>query len=54
MVDSKHGGEKMYLQMFIEMAAHDKELLKVVNLPFLKEKLANASSMYVVFGLGEK
>ena len=51
MVDRKHGGEKMYLRLFIQMAEGSKSLQPLVNLPYLKERLARATSTYYVFGL---
>ena len=51
MMDSKHGGEKMYLQMFIEIAKTSKSLQPFVDLPHIEQKLSEATSSYVVFGL---
>ena len=51
MVDRKHGGEKMYLRLFIRMAENSVSLNSFVNIPYLKKKLATATSTYYVFGL---
>jgi hypothetical protein len=51
MVDSKHGSEKLYLRMMIEMAKHDEKLQPLTNIPYLTNKLSQATSTYVVFGL---
>ena len=51
MVEIQHGGEKMYLRIFIHMAEHTKSLGQLVDLPYLEKKLASATSTYYVFGI---
>lgn len=51
MVEAKHGGEKMYLRLFIKMAGGSTALNPLVDLSYLKERLASATSTYYVFGI---
>lgn len=51
MVEAKHGGEKMYLRMFIRMAENILALSPLVDIPYLKDRLMPATSTYYVFGL---
>lgn len=51
MVEAQHGGEKMYLRMFIRMAEQTAQLGQIVDLPYLEKHLANATSTYYVFGI---
>ena len=51
MVEAKHGGEKMYLRILIQMAEQNSSLRPFVDIPYLKERLANATSSYYVFGI---
>ena len=51
MVEAKHGSEKIYLRMFIQMAEKNKSLGVLVDTSFLKKKLSQATSTYEVFGL---
>lgn len=51
MIEAQHGGEKMYLRMFIRMAEGSTSLGKLADLPYLKTRLANATSTYYVFGI---
>lgn len=51
MVEVQHGGEKMYLRIFIHMAEYTPSLGQLVDLSYLKKKLASASSTYYVFGI---
>lgn len=51
MVELQHGGEKMYLRMFLRMAEQTPSLGQLADLPYLEKKLANATSTYYVFGI---
>ena len=51
MVEAKHGGEKMYLRMFITMAHASPALRTLTDLPYLERQLASSTSQYAVFGL---
>ena len=51
MFDNKHGGEKLYLRLFITMAEHSSSLAPLVDVPYLKSRLVSATSTYAVFGL---
>lgn len=51
MVEVQHGGEKMYLRMFLRMAEHTPSLGQLADIPYLEKKLANATSTYYVFGI---
>jgi len=48
MAESKHGSGKMYLRLFIQMAENNESLAPLVDIPNLKEKLANATSTYFI------
>lgn len=51
MVEMQHGGEKMYLRLFLKMAEGNAALSTLVDIPYLKQRLANATSTYYVFGI---
>lgn len=51
MVEAKHGSEKMYLRMFINMAERSTPLTPLTDIHFLKATLANATSTYYAFGV---
>jgi len=51
MFESKHGGGKMYLRLFIRMVGGSASLSSLTDLPSLKEKLASATSTYDVVGM---
>ncbi len=50
MIDAKHGGEKMYLRLFLKIA-ESKPLQPFVDISVLTKKLTSATSTYYVFGL---
>ncbi len=51
MVESKHGSEKIYLRLFIQMAHMNKPLGALVDIPSLTHKLMKTKSDFEVFTL---
>lgn len=51
MIEAKHGGEKMYLRLFIAMAKKSPSLQPLVDVSYLEKRLQTATSSYIVFGL---
>jgi hypothetical protein len=54
MVEGKHGGEKLYLRLFLQMANHSTSLAPLVDKTYLTTRLTHATSTYHVFGLEER